>query len=168
MTPEENDLLCRVDLPRIRVYKEADGNPTVMKLPDHLRERFREAGNVQPSFRGQLPPLLRDERDQVGVAGLKGTYSGRAEVRDKRPPESLALVFDGKGAPGFVRGTATVRLARAGDGTRVTSNAEVQVGGLIAAVGSRLVDAAARKLAAEFFQQLAVEIGGAAESRART
>jgi uncharacterized protein len=101
-----------------------------------------------------------DARLRIGVAGLKGTYSGRAELRDKHPPQSFTLVFDGKGGPGFVRGTAAVRLAPTESGTRVTSDAQVQVGGLIAAVGSRLVDAAARKLAAEFFQQLATEIGG--------
>jgi uncharacterized protein len=101
-----------------------------------------------------------EARLRIGVAGLKGAYSGRAELRDKRPPESFALVFDGKGSPGFIRGTATVRLTPVEAGTRVASDAQVQVGGLIAAVGSRLVDAAARKLAAEFFQQLAAEIGG--------
>jgi len=99
-----------------------------------------------------------EARLRIGVAGLKGTYSGRAELRDKRPPESFTLAFDGKGSPGFVRGTATIRLAAAGAGTHVTSDAQVQVGGLVAAVGSRLIDATARKLAAEFFQRLAAEI----------
>jgi uncharacterized protein len=105
-----------------------------------------------------------EARLRIGVAGLKGTYSGRAELRDKRPPESFTIVFDGKGSPGFVRGTATIRLAAQDSGTRVTSNAEVQVGGLIAAVGSRLVDATARKLAAEFFQRLAAEMGAPQDS----
>lgn len=108
-----------------------------------------------------IGPDAYEARLRVGVAGLKGTYSGRAELRDKRPPESFTLSFDGKGGPGFVRGTANVRLTAADSGTHVTSNADVQVGGLIAAVGSRLVDAAARKLAADFFHQLAIEIGGA-------
>ena len=105
-----------------------------------------------------------EARLRIGVAGLKGAYSGRAELRDKRPPESFTLAFDGKGSPGFVRGTATIRLAAAGAGTRVTSDAQVQVGGLIAAVGSRLIDATARKLAAEFFQRLAAEIGARQEN----
>jgi len=108
-----------------------------------------------------IGPDAYEARLRVGVAGLKGTYSGRAELRDKRAPESFTLSFDGKGGPGFVRGTANVRLTAAGSGTHVTSNADIQVGGLIAAVGSRLVDAAARKLAADFFHQLAMEIGAA-------
>src|SRR5216684_7035638 len=82
---------------------------------------------------------------KIGVAGLKGTYTGKAAIRDRRPPESLTLGFEGKGGPGFVRGSAAITLSAEGEGsaTRVACEADVQVGGLIAAVGSRLVEAAA-------------------------
>jgi carbon monoxide dehydrogenase subunit G len=94
----------------------------------------------------------------VGVAGVKGTYTGTAAVRDEQPHEALTLAFDGKGAPGFVRGQAAVRLADEGGATRITYDADVQVGGLVAAVGSRLIEAAARKITDDFFRQLAVEV----------
>lgn len=94
----------------------------------------------------------------VGLAGMKGTYKGHAAVRDKNPPGSLTLTFEGKGGPGFVRGTAAIALSDEPPGTRISSDADVQVGGLIAAVGSRLVDAAARKLADDFFKQLTREL----------
>ena len=97
-------------------------------------------------------------RLKIGAAGLKGTYTGKAELRDKHRPESLTLAFDGKGGPGFVRGAAAIHLSIEPAGTRVTCDAEVQVGGLIAAVGSRLIDATARKLSDDFFQRLAREI----------
>jgi uncharacterized protein len=105
-----------------------------------------------------IGPHTYEARLKIGVAGLNGSYTGKAELRDQHPPESFTLVFDGKGTPGFVRGTATVRLAPEQAGTRVTSAAAVQVGGLIASVGSRLVDATARKLADDFFRRLAAEI----------
>ncbi len=112
-------------------------------------------------------------RVQIRVAGLKGSYTGSLTLRDRWPPAPFTLSFDGKGSPGFVRGTAEVRRASRGDrsggaetsvsaathaGTDVGCDADVQVGGLIASVESRLVDAMARKLAADFFRQLAVEI----------
>jgi len=95
---------------------------------------------------------------KVGVAGMKGTYTGRAAIADKRPPDSLTLTVDGKGGPGFVRGSAVLALSADGDSTRIACDADVQVGGLIAAVGSRLVEAAARKMADDFFRQLAAEL----------
>jgi carbon monoxide dehydrogenase subunit G len=95
---------------------------------------------------------------KVGVAGLKGTYKGTAAIRDKNAPDSLTLSFEGKGGPGFVRGTAAITLAEENGSTRVESTADVQVGGLIAAVGSRLVEAASRKLADDFFRQLSQQL----------
>ena len=95
---------------------------------------------------------------KIGVAGLKGTYAGKAAIRDAQPPESLTLSFEGKGGPGFVRGSAAIVLTPDGDATRIACDADVQVGGLIAAIGSRLVDAAAKKLADDFFKQLSAEL----------
>jgi carbon monoxide dehydrogenase subunit G len=99
-------------------------------------------------------------RLRVGLPGLKGTYTGTATVRDRRPPESLTLGFDGKGTPGFVRGSAAIVLSEGDGGTQVVCDADVHVGGLIAAVGSRLVEATARKLADDFFRQLGRELTG--------
>ncbi|SRR5258706_9537289 len=97
---------------------------------------------------------------KVGLAGLKGTYTGKASIRDTHPPASLTLAFEGKGGPGFVRGSAAIMLTAEGDGsaTRVACDADVQVGGLIAAVGSRLVEAAAKKQADDFFRALSTAL----------
>ena len=104
-------------------------------------------------------PDTFDATLKIGVAGLKGTYTGRTTMTNRRRPESLTLGVDGKGGPGFVRGTAALTLTSEDGGTRIACDADVQVGGLIAAVGSRLIEATARKLAADFFgaleQQLA-------------
>jgi carbon monoxide dehydrogenase subunit G len=99
---------------------------------------------------------------KIGVAGLKGTYTGRAEIRERRPPDSLTLAFDGKGGPGFIRGSAAITLTDEGASTRVTCEADVQVGGVIAAVGSRLIEATARKLTDDFFRQLTDTIAAGA------
>jgi len=97
-------------------------------------------------------------RLRVGVAGLKGTYNGSAAIRDKHPPERLTLTFEGRGTPGFVRGSAAIALTDVPEGTEIGGEADVQVGGLIAAVGSRLVEAAGKKLADDFFRQLSEQL----------
>jgi carbon monoxide dehydrogenase subunit G len=93
-------------------------------------------------------------RIKVGVAGLKGVYAGTAELRDRNPPHSFTLAVDGKGTPGFVRASAKIACSLQDGATRVDCDADVQVGGLIAAVGSRLVEAAARQQMDAFFRQL--------------
>jgi uncharacterized protein len=95
---------------------------------------------------------------KIGVAGLKGRYSGKAVISDTQPPQSLTLGFEGKGGPGFVRGSAAIALTTEGDATRINAEADVQVGGLIAAIGSRLVEAASKKLADDSFKQLSATL----------
>lgn len=100
---------------------------------------------------------------RLGVAGIKGTYAGTAVRHDFRPPESFTLAFDGKGKAGFVRGTAAVRLGPDAAGCVVDCDADLQIGGAVAAVGSRLIAAAARKITQDFFRQLAEAIGARPE-----
>ena len=95
---------------------------------------------------------------RIGFAGLSGMYRGRARLEDRRAPESYTLTVDGKGAPGFVRAVSKLQFSEQGEGTEVVCDADVQVGGVIAAVASRLVDAAARKLADDFFRALSGEL----------
>ena len=94
-----------------------------------------------------------DAHLKIGVAGLKGTYVGKIQLRDRQPPESYTLVIDGKGGPGFVKGTARVQLTDAGGQTELRCEADAQVGGLIASVGSRLIEVTARKMMDEFFRK---------------
>ena len=97
---------------------------------------------------------MYDARIKIGVAGLKGTYTGTAEVRDPDPPHAFTLAVNGKGGPGFVRATARMSFTAVDEGTRIGCDADVQVGGLIASVGSRLLEAFARQQMDEFFKTL--------------
>lgn len=131
--------------------------------PDRVYAALTDPAVLQRAIPGceSLTPAAENTYEakiKTGAAGLKGTYSGRAELRDLRPPEGFTLVVDGRGAPGFVRATARIALSAVGTGTQVACDADVQVGGLIAAVGSRLVDAAARQQMDEFFRRLGAEL----------
>lgn len=95
---------------------------------------------------------------KVGIAGLKGSYTGKVQITEERPPEALTLAIDGKGAPGFLKAIARMQLSAAGDRTQLSGEADATVGGLIAAIGSRLIEAAAKKMMGEFFARLEAEI----------
>ncbi len=99
-----------------------------------------------------------DAHLKIGLAGMKGSYVGKVQLKDVKPPESYTLIMSGKGGPGFVNGTAKISLAEKNGGTELTCDADAQVGGLIAAIGSRLIEAAAKRMADEFFKKLAAEV----------
>ncbi len=102
-----------------------------------------------------------DEYDvhlRLGIGAIKGSYVGRARLTGKQPPERFTLHVEGKGAPGFVRGSALIQLKAAEAGTEAVCDADGQVGGVMAAVGSRLLEATARKLMDRFFERLGAEL----------
>ncbi len=97
---------------------------------------------------------------KIGVAGIKGSYVGKIRVMQQNPPESLTLQAEGKGTPGWVKGTAKIQISPKDEGSEVRCDSEGQVGGLIAAVGSWLVEAAGKKMLDEFFRKLGQQLGG--------
>ncbi len=98
-----------------------------------------------------------DAHLKIGIAGLKGSYVGKVQLKDKRVPDSYTLLIEGKGGPGFVKGTAYLQLSDKGTQTEIRCDADAQVGGMIAAIGSRLVEAIAKKMMDDFFKKIAEE-----------
>jgi uncharacterized protein len=87
------------------------------------------------------------------VGPVSAKFRGRLSLSDIKPPHSYSLAFEGQGGPaGFAKGGAQVRLIPEKDHTRLVYEAKANVGGKLAQIGSRLVDAAAKKVADEFFQ----------------
>jgi len=68
--------------------------------------------------------------------------------------------FEGQGgAIGFGKGTASVTLKEAADGTDLSYEAKAQIGGKLAQVGSRLIDSVAKKMADDFFKAFQIAVG---------
>jgi len=86
------------------------------------------------------------------VGPVSAKFRGRLSLSDIKPPHSYALAFEGQGgAAGFAKGGAQVKLVPEKDQTRLIYDVKANVGGKLAQIGSRLVDAAAKKVADEFF-----------------
>ena len=91
---------------------------------------------------------------KIGLAAVKGSYSGTVTLQDLDPPKSFKLTLEGKGLPGFVRGSATISLAEEGEFTGLRYSGDVQVGGLIASVGQRMLQGMATTMLHQFFEAL--------------
>ena len=88
----------------------------------------------------------------AAVGPVKAKFKGKLALANINPPTSYDLSFEGQGGvAGFAKGGANVTLASDGAATRLIYVVHASVGGKLAQVGSRLVDAAARKLADVFF-----------------
>ena len=90
----------------------------------------------------------------AGVAAIKGTYSGKVELRDLDEPRSLIMRATGAGAPGTIDTSVQVRFADDGDDgttTRVNYDADAVVGGMLGGVGQRMLTSVSKRMAGEFF-----------------
>jgi carbon monoxide dehydrogenase subunit G len=100
-------------------------------------------------------------RVAIAVGPVKAKFNGKVTLADLQPPESYTISGEGQGGvAGFGKGSATVRLeAEAPTATLLRYTAQASVGGKLAQIGTRLVDATARKLADEFFGRFATLVG---------
>ena len=100
---------------------------------------------VDGQYRGEL---------NVKVGPIQGKFSGKVDLRDIDPPKGYTMIVDGQGAPGFVKASAVVKLEHEGEGTRMRYDADAQVGGKIASVGQRLLEASARAITKQSLEGL--------------
>jgi 2-furoyl-CoA dehydrogenase large subunit len=132
-------------------------------LPARVEEVWRrlldpsELAAIIPGCRG----LTQDGADRysaqvvIGVAGIRGTYHARVEIRDKVEGRSLRLVGSAFGSLGFGSGSGFMNLQPEADGrTRLEYRYEAQLGGKLAAVGQRMLGSVMRYLIAQFFHSL--------------
>lgn len=95
---------------------------------------------------------------KVGVAAINGSYSGKVILSEFTPPAHLRMSLSGRGNPGFMDGQGAIDLEEAGGQTLVRYSGEVQVGGVIASVGQRMLEGAARIILNQFFQNLSRQL----------
>jgi len=137
----------RFQAPRSAVW-QALLDPRALQASMPGCEKFEEVG--------------RDSYDltiRVGIAAIKGTYSGNVRVADTRPEDSYRLIVSGSGKPGSVQGDATMTLIADGEATLVHYTGEVKAQGAIARMGSRLLSGAAKLMIGQFFKAMEKQVG---------
>ena len=98
---------------------------------------------------------------QAKVGPVSATFKGDVTLTNVDPPNGYTISGEGKGGPaGFAKGGADVGLADDGEGTLLTYTVKAQVGGKLAQVGARLIDATAKQMADQFFASFAEKLGG--------
>jgi carbon monoxide dehydrogenase subunit G len=135
-----------INAPRDKVYAAITDPDVLQKVIDGCEKMVKTTEDTY------------DAHLKIGIAGLKVSYVGKVQLKDKNPPESYTLLIEGKGGPGFVKGTARIHLTDKGAQTELRCEADAQVGGLIAAIGSRLIEAVAKKMMDDFFKKFAGEM----------
>lgn len=135
----------KIDAPRERIFA-ALVNPDVLQKCIPGCEQMEKTGDNQ--YKAKLT---------AGVGPVKGVFTATVSLQDITAPEHYKLVVEGKGQPGFVKGTGELNLKDESGATEIQYTGDVNVGGLIASVGQRMIQSTANLLAGRFFKSLEAE-----------
>ena len=139
---------------------KVDGSYTFKSPPDRVWEVMLDPEALKSAIPGcESMELIGDDEYKatlkVGIAGIKGTYTGKVKITDQQPPNSYRMSVEGQGSAGFVKGSGLLALSPAGTGqTLVKVDGDAQVGGTIANVGQRLLGGALKMMMGQFFGAL--------------
>lgn len=138
----------RIEAPRDTVWK-------ALNDPDILRQCIPGCEEVQ-----KLSDTEMTAKVVAKVGPVSAKFSGKVTLSDLDPPNGYTITGEGAGgAAGFGKGGAKVTLETDGSATLLSYSAHAQVGGKLAQIGSRLVDATARKMADDFFTRFTALVG---------
>ena len=90
----------------------------------------------------------------VKMGPVQGKFQGKVDIQNVKERESYTMVVDGRGPAGFAKATANIRVKGEGATTRLDYDSDVQVGGRIASVGQRLLDASSRAIVKQSLEGL--------------
>lgn len=98
-------------------------------------------------------------KSTLKIGPIKASFSGKVTLSDISPLIGYTITGEGQGgAAGFAKGNAIVSLSDHPEGTLLAYEAKADVGGKLAQLGGRLIDATAKKLAGEFFAKFATVV----------
>jgi uncharacterized protein len=135
----------RLDAPREQVW-------AALNDPEILRRAIPGCDSLS-----RLSPTEFKAQVTARIGPVKASFAGTVALADIDPPHGYTISGEGAGgAAGFAKGSAKVRLAHDGGGTVLSYSVAASVGGKLAQLGGRLIEAAAQKLAQEFFTKFSV------------
>jgi carbon monoxide dehydrogenase subunit G len=137
----------RIPAPRQKVW-EALNNPDILKASIPGCESMEKLSDTELKATAA-----------VKIGPIAARFTGKVNLLDLDPPNSYRIEGEGQGGvAGFAKGGAAIKLVDDGRDTLLTYDVKAQVGGKIAQLGARLIDATAKQMADAFFNNFSAAV----------
>jgi carbon monoxide dehydrogenase subunit G len=151
----------RIEAPRDAVW-------AALNDPEVLRQCIPGCESIE-----KLSDTQMEAASTLRIGPIKASFKGKVTFSDIDPPNGYTISGEGSGGmAGHAKGGAKVSLVADGAATLLDYEVKAEVGGKIAQLGGRLIDATSKKLAAEFFEKFGAIVAAShapeAEVPART
>jgi hypothetical protein len=137
----------RIPAPRQTVW-EALNNPEVLKVSIPGCESLEKLDGDQMKATAAIK-----------VGPISARFTGKVQLSEIDPPNGYRISGEGQGGvAGFAKGGANVSLTDDGADTLLSYQVNAQVGGKLAQLGGRLIDATAKQMADAFFDRFSAQV----------
>ena len=150
------DGFYKLNVKKEHVWK-ALNNPSVLKKCIPGCESFEKESNTV---------FIVTATNQIGP--MNATFSGRVTLTNIKENQSYTLSGEGQSSVGFANGSADVKLLEKNGTTTLSYEVDVNVGGKIAQLGSRLINGVAKKMSDYFFGRFADLVAPIAKEEVET
>ena len=127
-----------------KIVWQALNDPNILKQCIPGCESFEKKGNTI---------FKVTSTNQIGP--MNATFSGTVTLSNIQENQSYTIKGEGQSSVGFANGSADVELAEENGSTTLRYEVNVNVGGKIAQLGSRLINGVAKKMSDYFFGHFA-------------
>jgi uncharacterized protein len=136
---------------------ELNGSTVIAQPKEKVWAALNNEAVLQQCITGCEAMQRIDENSMSARLGIKlgpvrAKFNGQVSMANVRPLEGYTLTFEGSGgAAGFAKGSSNVELTTVPAGTQVSYTVNASVGGKLGQIGGRMIDAAAKGMADDFF-----------------
>jgi carbon monoxide dehydrogenase subunit G len=147
------------------------GEQTIAAAPEAVWRALNDPDVLRRSIPGcksldQVDGTAYRATVETKIGPIKATFNGDVVLSDLNPPFGYTLSGRGSaGNMGNAKGTAKVRLAPDGSGTKLSYDVDAEVTGKFAQLGSRLIQSTAGVLADHFFSRFGEIVAGQPAAR---
>jgi uncharacterized protein len=147
----------RLRAPRDRVWQ-------ALNNPEILRASIPGCRSLEPAGDAGFTATAA-----IKIGPIAANFTGDVRLLDLDPPNAYRIEGAGQGgAAGFAKGGAAVRLTEEGRETLLSYTVKAEVGGKLAQLGARLIDASAKQMADQFFDNFAAVVAAPADHQEAT
>lgn len=139
---------------------QLNGDYTLSASPQEVYQAMLDPEVLKACLPGceSLTEVGPDEYEAVmtiGIGMIKGRYGGHVKISDKNEPDSFTMLVEGKGPQGQIGGEGKITLSPTkSGGTHLAWEGDANVRGVLARIGGRVIQPAAKTIVNKFFGEL--------------